>query len=621
MKTNSINPFGAQGFHRADALIPMQLNPILQKAGVRDIGTFVKHLTGYLAEIPELREVTKAADKLDCAAMLSGGSARAIVSAYLTDVQKTNKPDVRPQRSLFQMLEGSDVDVLVMQKGGGKVPESTVQRLMSELNRISGAQLVDKLPSVERRLYTAEWDITDAHEFASLNKRFGGDTVSLFGIGLSAERDMLLYDPADALVGISRGELGYVPGEKPYEHDMVVKGRFDPSLDGLRVIRMAGQMREVGVELTSEAADAVKALGDEANRRAWEIQARTLHSPGGKLQRRWTKYVKKVWIDHRDPAYARTLLQKTGYFELITLLGLRDYTLHELPAGKPSSANAHPKMQELVRTHRAALEQHVKAADGALFSWNPHVLASAMLEEKRFFGNDAGRLGPGLYTGGEQFPEGAIATELLEIKAHPTARVLDLDAANGVVHSILEDARPAYEAQNDTHPSGIKPLGDFWRSQALADLYAVLGVDGGRDRAGTVFTHAGAIADVTFVRDLGEGLIEQLRSKKLGDRTELGVRALLASRGSAGFDELKHLMKTGAVTLQHLFPATELPGGLFRDVPTVEVEFAKFLAQKLVTSNGLSQLQKDSVIAAVDYLRGNLPAELEALAQVMPRSA
>jgi hypothetical protein len=609
------SPFAATGFRTATEQFDLALNPVLDKVGVKSLRGFLEHLTGYLREIPELGQVAAAAAKIDTTAVLSGGSARAIVAAFLKDIAEEGRADVRPKRSLFEMLEGSDVDVLVI-KDSGRVPEKDLQTLTQELNRISGALLVDPLPSVDRRLYTAEWDIVDARAFADLNKAFGGDTTSMFGLGLTADqRNLLVYDPEDALEKVFRGRIEYVKGENSYQHDMVVRGQFDPSLDGLRVIRMAGQMAEVGVALSPEAEHGIKELGDEAHRRAWEVQARLLHSPGGKLKRRWAKYVKKVWVDHRDPAYARNLLVKTGYLELLTLLGMRDYTLHELPAKRPDAASALPQMQQLVRDHKADLAKAIVTLDGEtpLHTWQSHSLASAMLEENRSFGQDAGRLGPGLYVGSDTLPEGAVASQLLEVVPAPGTKVLDVEAAKGVVTSIVEDARPAYEAQND---GDVKPLGDLWRSQALQDLYTALGVDGGKDESGAVLTNSSAIAAFKFVRDLAEGLVEQLKNKKLGLRTEHGVRALLASRGQAGFAELQTLMKSGAVTLAQLFPEGGAPGGLFRDVPTVEPEFAAFLALELVSSRGLSPMQKESVTAAIDYLRGGLPEELQALSQV-----
>jgi hypothetical protein len=212
-------PFTPNGFYRASERYDFGANPVLAQVDIYNHAALTQHLSGYLAGIPELSLVSEAAAKLGLQAVLSGGSARAIVVSFLRDVKEEGRPDVTPKMSLFQMLEGSDVDVLII-NAKGKVSDSDLEKLTSSLNQISGANLVSKLPALERRLYAAEWDVVDGRAFEKLNKAFGGDTSSLFGIGLASDGELLVYDPVDALGDILAGRMRYVPGKKPYEHEM-----------------------------------------------------------------------------------------------------------------------------------------------------------------------------------------------------------------------------------------------------------------------------------------------------------------------------------------------------------------------------------------------------------------
>ena len=611
---SDVKTLSGRGFVPANERYDLSQNRVLAQLGIRDHATFVQHLTVYLSGIPELEQIAAAASKHDLEAVLSGGCARAIVTSYIKDAAAAGRPTVRPTASLYEMLEGSDVDVLVSNRGsGGTVSETTLQTLASDLNKVSGAALVSTLPSLERRLYSAEWDVVDAREFAQLNTAFGGDTSSLLGLGLTTDGTLMVYDPQDALGDILHGRMRYAPGKDAYGHQMVVEGKFDPSLDGLRLIRMAGQMREVGVEMDDASTRALNQLGDEANRRAWEVQARMAHSPGEKLTRRWAKYAQKIWLDHKDPGYARSLLQGSGYLEVLTLLGLREHVLDKLPAARPDKSEATPAIQQLARKYRQELDAAIVTLPrDAVYVWQPSTLAELLTEATpQVYGADAGPMGRGLYVSRDQAPKGGLATNLLETKTRTGVRVLDLGRADDIIAKILDEAKAAYLPRN-----GLVPLGDDWRSQALSDMYLALGVDGGMRGTDLVLTHAGAMEGFTRVQGLEDGIVEQLRVGGLGDRTEQGVRALLAMRGRSGFEELQFLLTSGAVTLDHLFPLGTTNGGLFADVPTVEPSFAAFLqsqlAARMVTQAPLSDEQADSVQAAIRYLRGDLPTELQA---------
>lgn len=602
-------------FERADKLFDLDVNPILKKAGVESFPRFVQLLEGYLKGIPELHQIAKTADKHGAKAVLSGGSARAILVALLKDIEKTGGQNPKPNRSLFDMMEGSDIDVLVMGKDGKPLPKDKLDKLQKEMNRVSGAQLVDPLPSSQRRLYAAEWDVVEAFDFAALNAAFGGETPSLMGFGLDAKGGLTLYDPEKALTDIFAGSFRYVAGEKGYEHDMVVTGKFDPSLDGLRIIRMAGQMKEVGVDLGAQAIDSLNALGAEANRRGWEVQARFLHSPDAKLQRRWAKYAKKIWIDHKDPAYARQLLEQSGYLDVLTTLGLRKYALHEVPAEKPRKVDAHPLAQQIARAHAPAFANAEKPGDQVqAFAWMPTRLAELAVDEKRPFGADESHVGPGLqFTAGE-FPEGAIVTTQVKVELNADARLLDLsqpEVANAV-DELVPLVPTMVQAQNDS----LTPLGmsESARSIAIAELVKALGLDGAvQDNGDGAIMNKAAIAAMTRVKGLDEGVIQSLQSKQAGVNKEHAVRALLASQGAAGFATLDALLTNRAVTVGDLFPADAQKGGLFADVPFVDPGFAARLATHAMNAKDLTDAQRANVAAAVAYLRAELPAEFTAV--------
>jgi hypothetical protein len=579
--------FSANGFLKASQRYDFASNPVLKQVGICDHAALTKHLSRYLSGIPELTLVSEAAEKLGLQAVLSGGSARAIVVAFLRDVKTQGKPDVEPKLSLFQMLEGSDVDVLII-NAKGAVPDKDLQKLTASLNQISGANLVSKLPALERRLYAAEWDVVDGRSFEKLNKAFGGDTSSLFGIGLTVDGELLVYDPVDALGDILSGRMRYVPGKNPYDHEMVVTGKFDPALDGLRLIRMAGQMREVGVDMDDAANKALAKLGTEANRRLWESQARIEHSPNDKLGRRWAKYTKKIWVDHRDPSYARQLLQSSGYLQLMSKLGLGQHVLSELPNHRTKDVGlslSPATISKLLEATAPVKEQ--------LYCWQTTNLVAAMTSPMRsLFGADAGPCGPGLYLSTSKLQDGAFGNTLLAADASSSAVFLNVGHPD--VEKVLQSMEP-------------EPATPDWRSAAIRELCAAVGADGARLGNQVVVNNAAALGTMTIVEDLASSLVTQLRARALGDKTEQGVRALLASQGSAGIRELQHLMDTGRVSIADLFPAGTIGGGLFADVPTIEPEFASFL-QKLVASPvGLTPGLVANVMAAVEYLRGDLP--------------
>jgi hypothetical protein len=348
-------------------------------------------------------------------------------------------------------------------------------------------------------------------------------------------------------------------------------------------------MREVGVELDGEARFELSKLGEEANRRVWESQARIENSPDDKLGRRWAKYTKKIWVDHRDPNYARELLQTSGYLELMSKLGLGRHVLMQLPEQRPARSAI------LSRADMQTLAPFIGALPEKLFCWQTNNLANAMTKGRAIFGAEVGPGGPGLYLSTSRLQDGALGNTLLEASAHKDASFLKL--GDPAVEEILERLLPD------------GPTSDS-RSAAIRELCTALGVDGTRDGHEIVVNNAAALGAFAVVEDLATSLVTQLRARALGSKTEQGVRALLASQGSAGIVELQRLMNTGRVSLADLFPTGTVDGGLFAAVPTLEPAFAAFLESLIANSAGLSPGLIENVKAAVEYLRGDLPDAL-----------
>lgn len=634
-------------FHRARDLYPERVNPLLKAAGIRDMQAFLNGLQSFMRTVPELQQLAKAADAHGCEGVLSGGSALRVMLAYVDSLNPQTAPK---DKRLHALMEGSDVDALLLRPSGESLSNTEVAAVATELNAASGASLVAPLPSKERRYYAVEWDLQDGREFYELNQTFGGESLAHVGLGLDTSGELVVYDPDGALRHFFEGYFDYGFGKDPEHHPMVLNGMSDPTLDALRVIRMVGTVGGHGVRPSEQALDALDAMGEDATRRKWQIQAGFVHSPEQKLERKWKKYLEKVWIDHRDPAQARALLDRSGFSEVLTYLGLRNMLESPLAEERPvTPASDFPQVHEWARANELELLSAVARPADPLYLWTSKNRAGALEDGSVPFQSDAGPLGAGLYLGDKAFPDKGTASVLLQARLSPDARLFDLrtPGARELLDSYLQEfttdflpsklnegGRQAQPLISNDIVTGTKDesVPDFMnvdpspqldaerdaRSFALTHLASVLGVDGFIDGHGTsiraVVTNRAALDGFTRQYDFQNGIMEQLRAGTLGKRTEHGVRALLALNGQAGVDEIISLMNDGKLTLSQLFPAEPVGTtgsrrtSLFEDLPFVDTRLAQALLKHLAREGqGLSDDQRFSVLAAVGHLRGELP--------------
>ncbi|MBI5509977.1 MAG: hypothetical protein HY903_14570 [Deltaproteobacteria bacterium] len=591
-----------------------RLNPLLKKAGIKTIAEFSRRLEAYLHTYPEMERLASAARRFGAKAVFSGGTARALVSDFIKNAVAAaeGKPVAAGPRSLLAILEGQDIDALVMGVKG-RLPPDAVRAMTAELNRESCATLVDPLPSIEKRYYAVDWDLSDAVEFARLNRIYGGETPSQLGIGLGPNGRLQLYDPVGAFEDLFRGAFNYAPGDGKYDEQMVVSGKMDPSLDGLRIIRVIGAMREVGVRPSAQALSTLTELGDDAKRRRWEIQARFLHSPDGKLERRWVKYVKRLFNDFRDPRDAIRLLDQSGYADVLTSLGLKRYLLDSLPAAvPPPSAKASAECNRWIAAHQTTFAPHVTSQVPSTFLWVSKKMADGLTKGLAVFGQRAGELGPGLYLSGRALPEGA-ASKLVSAQLTPDGRFLDLTRleAKALVDRYLEKFGSEFAPATNGDVPQLGARADA-RSAAIGHLLAGLGLDGAVDAnaagVGTaVVTNTRVLIGFAAVSGIEAELTEQLHLGGLGARTENGVRALLALKRQQGLAELGALLRQGKVTPQQVLPAA---GGetLFELLPFVDPAVAAELQAAMARAGAeLTPAQREAGARAVVYLRGDLP--------------
>lgn len=587
------------------------INPLVARRGMGSCQEFLKGLEAFLGRIPELRSFAEVAAAHGCRAYLSGGTARVVLQQYLRVLGSTEpeKPLPTSALRLTDVLDGSDLDGL-LERPAGKVDKQTVDAVSTELNRRSGAALVATLPGHEGRYCVAEFDLADIQSFRALNRRYGGETVSLIALGLDEQGRLVTSDPYGGIRDFYQGTLRYAAGRDPYSEDLVVSGVMDPSLDGLRLIRAVGEHQEVGLRPTASATRALNRLGKEANRRLWEIRARISHPRLGgdaKLERRWRKYVRNVFSQFRSPADARRLLDRSGYSDVLVSLGMKDLLKDTLRKQRPLVDPILPASQAVAgwtKSWRGALEAAVVSEPPEVYLWTGRKHGEALAGGAPPAAQDSGALGAGLYLTDPAFPDRSAGAVLLHARIAPGTRWLDLDqpAAKAAIADYLTKLEPHFVAQQDDR---LDPERDA-RSAAFDALWAELQLDGVFSKSDSklccLVLHQGALTEFSWAHDFRVGLLEQLRNGQLGDRTELGVRALLAM-DPAGLGVLDQLLDAGTVKLEQLFPPAARQS-LFECFPEVDQAFAGKLENRLDEPSSLSPEQVALARRAVEHLRG-----------------
>lgn len=599
---------------------PKHINSILKRAGITSFDQFKHGLADFMATIPELKQFSATADKYDMEAVLSGGTALSVILAYVRALRADLKAGIKPSgtaakapRSLTAILEGQDVDGLLRPRKGPVKPEA-VAALTKELNHQSRIGLVSWMPSTERRYYAIEWDLHGLRSFQHQNAVFGGEGPAQIALGVDKQGKLVVHDPGDALKRFFEGTFDYRIGTAPYEQEMTLNGQFDPLLDGLRIVRLAGKVSEYCVEPSEQATASLMALGESAEKRHWETQARVLHSPNNKLGRRWKKYAEKVWTDTTNLKDTIRLMGKSGYSEVLTMLGLRNELLKLLPQARPQPSAGHDEALAWWLTHIDTVKPHVVDDPGPMYLWTSKNRADDLVSGVDIFGTRAGPMGGGMYLRGQKIEEGKTASILVRATFKPKAtKLLDLDAPP--VKALTDEFQQKFGTEFVPKMGEIAPLNAQadGKSRAMEFQIAALKLDGaitqGADGPTAVVNNAAVFEKFESVHGVHDALLSQLNQGSAGKDTQKAVRALLALKGQDGLKELSGLMKQGKVSLEQLFLQGE-GETFFELLPFVDANFAQQLEATLAQAGAkLDANQRGLAQRAISFLRGDLPTE------------
>ena len=514
-----------------------RINPLLKSAGVRTIAEFHKRLEEGLRQIPEVRTLSQVADKHGCVGVLSGGTASMVIGELVQSW--ASGAGMRPLNDL-----ASDVDALIMPKSNVYTPQ-LVSTVMDDLNRSNRDLINDSVPSSLRRKMVLEWDINPADGFYEATVQHGGDTASQIGVGLHGDK-LCLFDPHGGMDDFFRGVLRYEPTDKPETDSALYKNvQYDPSLEGLRLIRMIGRFKEWGLEASPETRERLDKMGQDALER--KTLSRALiggQDPSGdfKLQRRWEKYVDRIWADASDISDAMSLLDSTQYTQVLQHLGLGNKLLSPLAERGIDKAKAEKAGSDASEGVRANNPMISGDSVPDQYIW----LSSKMLGQftkGKVYGRAGGEFGAGLQTVGSTLDGKGFGAILVKVDLNPSAHFLDMRSSFGRELEAKTAKKLGLETKSVSDRIGA----------VVAELGAAGVLYGGSPPDLTIGARAG-IKGFTEEPFSGSHVVQELTNPTPQNRegTMLRMRALIALEREAGLARIANAIDSKQLPLNRI---------------------------------------------------------------------